>query len=53
MSELYGGFAGKEEGSEIGAFFYYIPYRKLPIYRGLNAKVLEQHRSTPTSVVKP
>ena len=23
------------------------------VYSGLNAKVLEQHRSTPTSVVKP
>ena len=23
------------------------------VYSGLNVKVLEQHRSTPTSVVKP
>ena len=27
--------------------------RKIPSLPGLNAEVLEQHRSTPTSVVKP
>ncbi len=33
--------------------FLLMPYRKPRVYSGLNAKVLKQHRSTPTSVVKP
>ena len=33
--------------------FLLMPYRKPRVYSGLNAKVLEQHCSTPTSVVKP
>lgn len=35
------------------SLFLLMPYRKPRVYSGLNAKVLEQHRSTPTSVVKP
>ena len=33
--------------------FLLMPCRKPRVYSGLNAEVLEQHRSTPTSVVKP
>ncbi len=35
-----------------GEFCLLMPYRKSRVYSGLNAKVLFQHLSTPTSVVK-
>lgn len=57
----YWSFRNEKEGScgwiagpsPAMTIFYNNPYRKPRFYSGLNAKVSEQHSSTPMSVVKP